>query len=172
MVRRPLIAERLVIIQGLLQGGLELDGDLAFQLGFQVVQQSPGCTSPVGLGRALYPHLTTKPPETKRYLIAWPGLSGFRSLFHNAGETSGLRFSAGGPARRLAAYADTGARVLQCARFRRRPTPFIRRIRIHPDTDALGMFVGARRALPGTETVVSHSKQEGGTLWPRSWAWA
>ena len=31
------VAEGLVVIQGLLQGGLELGGNLAFQLGFQVV---------------------------------------------------------------------------------------------------------------------------------------
>ena len=63
-----LLAEGLVIVQGLLQGGLELGGDLAFQLGFQVVQQSPSGASPVGRsGLSLYPHLTTKPPKTKRY---------------------------------------------------------------------------------------------------------
>ena len=32
-----LVAEGLAVIRGLSQGGLELDGDLAFQLGFQVV---------------------------------------------------------------------------------------------------------------------------------------
>ena len=32
-----LVAEGLVVIQGLLESGLQLDGDLAFQLGFQVV---------------------------------------------------------------------------------------------------------------------------------------
>ena len=31
------VAEGLVVIQGLLEGGLRLGGDLAFQLGFQVV---------------------------------------------------------------------------------------------------------------------------------------
>ena len=31
------VAEGLVVIQCLLQGGLQLSGDLAFQLGFQVV---------------------------------------------------------------------------------------------------------------------------------------
>ena len=42
------VAEGLVIVQGLLEGGLELGGDLAFQLGFQVVQQSHSGASPVG----------------------------------------------------------------------------------------------------------------------------
>ena len=46
-----MVAERLVIIQGLLEGGLPLDGDLAFQLDFQVVQQSHSGASPV-VGRA------------------------------------------------------------------------------------------------------------------------
>ena len=32
-----MVAEGLVIVQGLLEGGLELSGDLAFQLGCQVV---------------------------------------------------------------------------------------------------------------------------------------
>ena len=32
-----MVAKWLVIVQGLLECGLELDGDLAFQLGFQVV---------------------------------------------------------------------------------------------------------------------------------------
>ena len=39
-----MVAEGLVVIQGLLEGRLQLGGDLAFRLGFQVVQQS----SPVG----------------------------------------------------------------------------------------------------------------------------
>ena len=43
-----MVAKWLVIVQGLLEGGLELDGDLAFQLGFQAVQQSPSGASPVG----------------------------------------------------------------------------------------------------------------------------
>ena len=42
-------AKRLVVVQGLLEGGLELSGDLAFQLGFQVVQQSHSGASPVGV---------------------------------------------------------------------------------------------------------------------------
>ena len=46
-----MVAKRLVVIQGLLEGGLELGGDLAFQLGFQVVQQSHSGASPAG-GRA------------------------------------------------------------------------------------------------------------------------
>ena len=32
-----MVAKGLVVIQGLLQGGLQLGGDLAFQLGFHVV---------------------------------------------------------------------------------------------------------------------------------------
>ena len=32
-----MVAKWSVIVQGLLEGGLQLDGDLAFQLGFQVV---------------------------------------------------------------------------------------------------------------------------------------
>ena len=43
-----LIAEGLVVIQDLLEGGLELGGDLAFQLGFHVVQRSHSGASPVG----------------------------------------------------------------------------------------------------------------------------
>ena len=43
-----MVAEGLVVIQGLLEGGLELGGDLAFQLGFQVVLQSHSGASPVG----------------------------------------------------------------------------------------------------------------------------
>ena len=62
-----MVAKRLVVVQGLLQGGLELDGDLAFQLGFQVVQQSLAAHLQRGVGRALYPHFITKPPKTKRY---------------------------------------------------------------------------------------------------------
>ena len=46
-----MVADGLVVVQSLLQGGLELGGDLAFQLGFQVVQQSHSGASPVG-GRA------------------------------------------------------------------------------------------------------------------------
>ena len=42
------MAEGLVVIQGLLEGGLQLGGDLAFQSGFQVVQQSHSGASPVG----------------------------------------------------------------------------------------------------------------------------
>ena len=36
-----LVAEGLVVVQGLLEGGLELGGDLAFQLGFQLRSSSP-----------------------------------------------------------------------------------------------------------------------------------
>ena len=43
-----MVAEGPVVIQGLLEGGLELGGDLAFQLGFQVVLQSHSGASPVG----------------------------------------------------------------------------------------------------------------------------
>ena len=43
-----MVSEGLVVVQGLLEGGLELGGDLAFQLGFQVVQQSHSGASPVG----------------------------------------------------------------------------------------------------------------------------
>ena len=39
-----MVAEGLVVIQGLLEGRLQSGGELAFQLGFQVVQQS----SPLG----------------------------------------------------------------------------------------------------------------------------
>ena len=46
-----MVAKGLVIVQGLLEGGLELGRDLAFQLGFQAVQQSHSGASPVG-GRA------------------------------------------------------------------------------------------------------------------------
>ena len=38
--RAAMVAKGLVVVQGLLEGGLELGGDLAFQLGFQVVQES------------------------------------------------------------------------------------------------------------------------------------
>ena len=50
-----LLAEGLVIIQGLLQGGLQLGGDLAFQLGFQAVQQSHSGASPVEGGSGIVP---------------------------------------------------------------------------------------------------------------------
>ena len=46
---------------------MQSDKDLAFQLGFRVVQQSHSDASPTGAGRALYPYLITKPPKTKRY---------------------------------------------------------------------------------------------------------
>ena len=52
-----LVAKGLVIIQCLLEGGLQLGGDLAFQLVFQVVQQSHSGASPVGMGRSFYPIL-------------------------------------------------------------------------------------------------------------------
>ena len=45
-----MVAKRLVVVQGLLEGGLQLGGDLVFQLGFQVVQQSPSGASPVEIG--------------------------------------------------------------------------------------------------------------------------
>ena len=45
-----MVAEGSVTIQGWLEGGLPLDGDLVFQLGFQVVQQSPSGASPVKIG--------------------------------------------------------------------------------------------------------------------------
>ena len=50
-----MVAKGLVVIQGLLQGGLELGGDLAFQLGFQVVQQPHSGASPVGGGSGIVP---------------------------------------------------------------------------------------------------------------------
>ena len=50
-----MVAEGLVVIQDLLQGGLELGGDLAFQLGFQVVQQPHSGASPVGGGLGIVP---------------------------------------------------------------------------------------------------------------------
>ena len=62
-----LAAKGLIVVQNLLEGGLELGGDLVPQLGFQVVQQSHSGASLVGDGRALYPHLITNPPKTKRY---------------------------------------------------------------------------------------------------------
>ena len=43
-----MIAKWLVVVQGLLEGGLQLGWDLAFQLGFQVIQQSRSGASPVG----------------------------------------------------------------------------------------------------------------------------
>ena len=63
-----MVAKGLVVARGLLQGDLQLGGDLAFQLGFQVVQQSPNGASPVGRGRHCTP-IITKPPKTKRYRI-------------------------------------------------------------------------------------------------------
>ena len=50
-----MIAEGLVVVQILLQGGLQLGGDSAFQLGFQMVQQSPSGASPVGSGAGIVP---------------------------------------------------------------------------------------------------------------------
>ena len=61
-IQAATVSEGLVGVQCLLEGGLELGGDLAFQLGFRVVQQSHNNASPVG-GWALYPHLITKPPR-------------------------------------------------------------------------------------------------------------
>ena len=52
-----LAAKGLVVVQSLLERGLELGGDLAPQLGFQLVQQSHSGASPVGDGRTLYPIL-------------------------------------------------------------------------------------------------------------------
>ena len=45
-----MVAEGSVTIQGWLEGGLQLGGDLVFQLGFQVVQQSLSGASPVEIG--------------------------------------------------------------------------------------------------------------------------
>ena len=50
-----MVAKGLVVVQRLLQGGLELGGDLAFQLGFQVVQQSHSGASPVVSGAGIVP---------------------------------------------------------------------------------------------------------------------
>ena len=49
------VTEGLVVIQSLLEGGLQLGGDLAFQLGFQSVQQSPSGASLVGGGAGIVP---------------------------------------------------------------------------------------------------------------------
>ena len=49
------VAEGLVIVQGLLQSGLPLGGDLAFQLGFQVVQQSLSGAPPVRARAGIVP---------------------------------------------------------------------------------------------------------------------
>ena len=50
-----LVAEGLVVIRGLLEGGLQLGGDLAFQLGCQMVQRSHSGASPVGGGSGIVP---------------------------------------------------------------------------------------------------------------------
>ena len=68
---KTLAANGLVVVQDLLEGGLQLGG-VAPQLGFQVVRQSHSGASLVGDGQALYPHLITNPPKTKRYRLGNP----------------------------------------------------------------------------------------------------
>ena len=54
------------VIHGLLPSGLQLGGDLAFRLGFRVVQQFHSGASHGRRELVLYRHFITKPSKTKR----------------------------------------------------------------------------------------------------------